>query len=95
MTPGMINGSVTRQNVTHSFAPRSIAASSTALSKLCKRARTVNTTNGILNAMCDTITVLDFGRVLSTGTPDAVAHDPKVREAYLGAVAQDLEEAGA
>jgi len=49
----------------------------------------------LVRAMCDTITVLDFGRVLSTGTPDDVARDPKVREAYLGALAQDVAEAGA
>jgi branched-chain amino acid transport system ATP-binding protein len=30
------------------------------------------------------ITVLDFGRVISDGTPHAVQHDPEVMRAYLG-----------
>ena len=44
MMPGMISGSVTRMNVTSSFAPRSIAASSRWRSKPTSRARTVTTT---------------------------------------------------
>lgn len=48
----------------------------------------------LVRSMCDTITVLDFGKVLSTGSPDQIAHDPKVVQAYLGAVAQDTAQAG-
>jgi branched-chain amino acid transport system ATP-binding protein len=33
--------------------------------------------------------VLDFGRVLATGTPSAIAEDPVVREAYLGSTMMD------
>src|SRR5574337_1481529 len=56
-TPGKMSGSVMRQKVTNSFAPKSIAASSTALSKPCNRARTTSATKGMLKAMCETMTV--------------------------------------
>lgn len=34
--------------------------------------------------LCDTITVMNFGRLLTEGTPEAVRSDPSVIEAYLG-----------
>ena len=37
--------------------------------------------------LCDRITVLDFGRLLTEGTPDEVRRHPGVIEAYLGAAA--------
>ncbi|SIT06744.1 amino acid/amide ABC transporter ATP-binding protein 1, HAAT family [Roseivivax lentus] len=34
--------------------------------------------------LADRVSVLVYGKIIATGTPDAVRRDPKVREAYLG-----------
>ena len=36
--------------------------------------------------LCDKITVLNFGQLLTEGTPEEIRHHPDVVEAYLGAV---------
>jgi branched-chain amino acid transport system ATP-binding protein len=38
--------------------------------------------------LCERIFVLDGGRLLTSGPPDEVAHNPAVLEAYMGAGAR-------
>jgi ABC-type branched-subunit amino acid transport system ATPase component len=40
---------------------------------------------GLVRRVCDRVTVLNFGTVLAEGSPDEIARDPAVIEAYLGA----------
>jgi branched-chain amino acid transport system ATP-binding protein len=49
----------------------------------------------LMMSVCDTIFVLDFGKLIATGTPAQVQADPAVTAAYLGAEENDAEGNGA
>lgn len=53
---------------------------------------TVEHDMGVVFGLADRIAVLVYGEVIAFDTPDKVRADPKVKEAYLGAV---LESEGA
>ena len=47
---------------------------------------------GLVLGICDEIVVLEFGRVIARGAPEAVRRDERVVTAYLGGAAAELAE---
>jgi len=48
---------------------------------------------GLVLGICDEVVVLEFGKVIARGTPDAVRRDTQVTAAYLGRAASELAPA--
>ena len=44
---------------------------------------------GVVFGLADRISVLVYGEIIATGSPEAVRADPKVQEAYLGAALEE------
>jgi branched-chain amino acid transport system ATP-binding protein len=49
----------------------------------------------LMMSVCDSITVLDFGKVIATGTPRQVQDNPAVTAAYLGTTGDEAAKDGA
>ncbi|PCH98722.1 MAG: ABC transporter ATP-binding protein [Rhodobacteraceae bacterium] len=47
---------------------------------------------GVIFDLADRISVLVYGEIIATGTPEEIRNNEKVKEAYLGASLDDVEE---
>jgi branched-chain amino acid transport system ATP-binding protein len=47
---------------------------------------------GLVLSISDYVVVLEFGKVIAHGPPEAVRRDTRVVEAYLGSAAREVEE---
>jgi sulfate-transporting ATPase len=45
----------------------------------------------LVMGLCDQVQVLDFGKLIASGTPSEVARDPRVAQAYLGSTHAQVE----
>ena len=49
---------------------------------------------GVVFGLADRVSVLVYGEVLATGTPQEIRANPLVQDAYLGALGKESAEAG-